>query len=1163
MVVRFFFRCGCRRLGWRWGWLLSGGWLAAAEGPPDHLIDFEAEPPLYQSADWAEPVPIAPSPERVTRGFGPVAPAARQPQGALSGRIVYMNAGHGWVYAPDYWRLQRPAPLHDMNEDYGNLDQLNFFAAYCFNAGAIVVPFRPLGQQTNEVVIDNPSSRVTWTGTWADSTSTIYYGAAGAVPYRYAALAATETATATYTPAIPETGYYPVYTWVRHGSDRGHQLYRIRHTGGESEVRIPHHMVGSGWVYLGEYYFNAGADSERGAVVISNLRGSAAGSYVFADAIRFGNGMGTVARDGLISTYPREDEGTRYWIQNSLGQGQSASLYDGSGNDESDGWSAPPKMSREMNREAAGGFFDRIHINFHSNAGGGRGAIGLITGSPTPNQAALAALCGQEVNTDLRALGSPPLETPWSTRTTYTYTGGYSEIDTRLFGDEMDATIIEVAFHDSAEDARILRDPKGRAAIGKAAMHAVVKHMNRFDGGPLAFLPEPPANPRALGAANGDITLRWTMPVATGGSGAPTGYVIYRSTDGYGFGQPVEVGNVTTYTFTDLPADTAHYFRIAARNAGGESLPSVVVGCRAPVRDGAPKILVVNAFETFTREGNPRQNVVRRGYAAPSGTGSIERVWPRRNNAFDYVVSHGQAISAFQFPFDSCQHTAVGSGAVLLAEYQIVVWAAGRQSAEDGTFATAEQNRLTAFRAGSGHLFASGSDIAWDLGRAAGPSAADRAFLSDQLQATLANDAAGNSAQFTVRPAAGGIFAARAGTATIDNGSGGIYRAGTPDVLTPAGEGVSRALIYGSVTTRGAAVQYDGAAGGGRVVYFGFPFETLTDASLRRDYMADILTFFTADDFLIPAGSAWRYLDTGTAPAAEWKTAAFDDTTWAEGRARFGYGGDGEATTVQGGSADSRHPVTWFRHTFTVADAEAVAALRLDFQRDDGVVLFLNGVEIARDNLPTGPVSSSQWATAAIGGEDETAWVTRFVPALTLQDGLNVLAAQVHQAATTSSDLGFDLRLAALPVAALTFADWQHARFGDAANDPTIAGPLADPDGDGVPNLLEYATGADPQAASAPFEPLLSFDEEGAALRFGRVAALADLTLTLQASDDLETWTDLARASAGAPFAALHEGHIVTETGAGAWREVRLREVRPGGEAEPSRRYYRCLVVRE
>jgi hypothetical protein len=76
-----------------------------------------------------------------------------------------------------------------------------------------------------------------------------------------------------------------------------------------------------------------------------------------------------------------------------------------------------------MNREQSGNSFKRIHLSFHSNAGGGRGAIGLITSTPTTNQARFAQLCGAEVNADLAALGSPPLEVAWPNRSTSTFTG--------------------------------------------------------------------------------------------------------------------------------------------------------------------------------------------------------------------------------------------------------------------------------------------------------------------------------------------------------------------------------------------------------------------------------------------------------------------------------------------------------------------------------------------------------------------------------------------------------------------------------------------------------------------------------------------------------------------------------------------------------------------
>ena len=240
----------------------------------------------------------------------------------------------------------------------------------------------------------------------------------GDVPYRFASLSATETATATYTPNSRSRAISRLYlgaAWQRPND----QLYRIRHTGGESLVRVPHHMVGNGWVYLGTYYFDAGANSAKGAVVISNLQPSpVVGSVVIADAIRFGNGMGSVDRGFGVSSYPREEECSRYWVQNSLGQGQSANLYDPdlpsvTTDDSDDNVGAPIRMAREMNRELAENIYKRIYIGFHSNAGGSRGVVGLwndnanFPGTGTPNQYRLAQLTGIEVNNDLVGIGVP------------------------------------------------------------------------------------------------------------------------------------------------------------------------------------------------------------------------------------------------------------------------------------------------------------------------------------------------------------------------------------------------------------------------------------------------------------------------------------------------------------------------------------------------------------------------------------------------------------------------------------------------------------------------------------------------------------------------------------------------------------------------------------
>jgi hypothetical protein len=775
---------------------------------------------------------------------------------------VFTSAGHGWTYdnSADVWYTQR-GDNNEIVEDYGNLDQMNMFVAYCFNAGATVVPFRPVGFQTNEVIVDNDSPGVQYFGVWTDSSASAnFYGTTNGAPYRFASVSPVETTTATYTPTIPAAGFYPVYTWVAGGTNRTSQLYRINHTGGQSLVRVPHHMVGNGWVFLGIYYFNAGSNSLSGSVVISNLQPTpTVGSVVIADAIRFGNGMGDVvpdSRDGgtaTVSGYSREEECSRYWVQRSIGFGAPHSLYGTNLHDGNDNVGAPPRMARHMNREDRGNMFKRVFLSFHSNAGGGRGCLGLYNneslfpGTATPNQFRLAQLVGVELNGDMAAQTN--LEVPWSTRATsqVTYARSdfaFGEINNSSIDDEFDATIIEVAFHDSIDDAKLMRDPKVRDVMARASYQGIVRYMNEFDGAPLTFLPEPPRNVRAVANNTGGIFVSWDTPGSGGGSAS--GYLVYRSTNGYGFGSPVGVtGAMTTSVIlTNLAADLDWYFRVAATNSGGESLPSVTMGSRRSSRGDSPA-LFVNGFDRFDRFLNVRQTAGP-GIGGPAGgIQTFDRVKPRFMNSFDYVVPHGQALSKNGVAFNSCQNEAIINNQIRLTDYQAVIWAAGNESTADETFNSAEQVRITEFLNAGGSLFISGAEIAWDLDRNSGPTAADRAFLNNQLHAGLNGDTNDDAGTYTFTAATNGVFAGNA-NGRFDDGAAGTYNVQYPDVLTPVGAGAVVAMRYSGAGTGPAAIQHLDTSTGSKVVYFGFPFETITSATVRESYMFDILKFFEA-----------------------------------------------------------------------------------------------------------------------------------------------------------------------------------------------------------------------------------------------------------------------------------------------------------------------------
>ena len=165
------------------------------------------------------------------------------------------------------------------------------------------------------------------------------------------------------------------------------------------------------------------------------------------------------------------------------------------------------------------------------------------------------------------------------------------------------------------------------------------------------------------------------------------------------------------------------------------------------------------------------------------------------------------------------------------------------------------------------------------------------------------------------------------------------------------------------------------------------------------------------DQTFIPFKADWRYLDDGVEQAG-WNELVFDDSSWPEAAAQFGYGGNGEDTEIGfGGDANNKHITSWFRSDFEVADPSIVGDLTIRVIRDDGPVVYVNGEEVARDNLPAGTITPTTTALSAIGGTDETTPVVFTVPSTMLVPGTNVVAVEIHQANATSSDLGFDLEL--------------------------------------------------------------------------------------------------------------------------------------------------------
>lgn len=169
-------------------------------------------------------------------------------------------------------------------------------------------------------------------------------------------------------------------------------------------------------------------------------------------------------------------------------------------------------------------------------------------------------------------------------------------------------------------------------------------------------------------------------------------------------------------------------------------------------------------------------------------------------------------------------------------------------------------------------------------------------------------------------------------------------------------------------------------------------------------------------EILIPFESTWKISDTGLAITPGFAASSFDDTSWkiatlTAGKV-FGYGDDDSQSPELsfGPDAGQKYRTTYFRHTFAVTAPGSLTDLTIDLIRDDGAVVYLNGVEVMRSNMPAGPID--HLTLAVINGPERD--VNTLVIPNTLVAGDNTIAVEIHQVSAGSSDMAFKLRLTAV-----------------------------------------------------------------------------------------------------------------------------------------------------
>lgn len=195
-----------------------------------------------------------------------------------------------------------------------------------------------------------------------------------------------------------------------------------------------------------------------------------------------------------------------------------------------------------------------------------------------------------------------------------------------------------------------------------------------------------------------------------------------------------------------------------------------------------------------------------------------------------------------------------------------------------------------------------------------------------------------------------------------------------------------------------------------------YEFRVQAVCAFNSDYSAIVpfTTYALGNDTFISPSATWKYLDNGTNQGTAWRSNTFDDTLWSSGKAELGYG-DGDETTVvnYGPDPELKYLTTYFRKTFTVINPAAYNELTLGVIFDDGVVVYLNGNEVYRSNMPAGTINYNTPAALGVSGEAERTWNTIALNSSLFLTGTNVLTAEVHQLSYDSSDLSFNARIVA------------------------------------------------------------------------------------------------------------------------------------------------------
>jgi hypothetical protein len=843
------------------------------------------------------------------------------PVNGLFNKNIALWHSHGWYHdvKSDRWLWQRPRLFQTVEDLVPMSVTLPYLIPMLEKAGANVFIPRERDFQLNEIIVDNDNPEDNYSE-YASSELNRWRIGAGAgfsldnPPYevnhnpftkgthKIITSAFEETAWVKWTPRITHSGKYAVYVSYAASVDNVNDaVYIVGHAAGSDTILVNQTIGGNTWVYLGKFNFlnNENDSTEFWQGVHLSNHSSTKGKIVSADGVRFGGGMGVVARGGSTSGRPKFLEGAKYYLQYAGMPDTLVYNLNENKNDYNDDYQSRGEYVNYLkgapfgpnkNRFAAGlGIPMDLSLAFHTDAGITRNdtTIGTLMiysiedadsnlifpdGMSRLANRDLGDIVQTQIVNDIRAKYDPV----WSRR-------GLREAQySEAFRPNVPAILLELLSHQNFLDMKFMLDPRFKFDVARSIYKGMLRFLSVQYNFEYIVQPLKPTHLMSEMLDDKKIKISWRPQLdPLEPTAVPQMYKVYIGETEKGY-KPIAIVSDTFYVHEVNSENEILNFKVSAMNKGGESFTSEVISFYKNGPD-SKTVLIINGFDrisgpasiesdqftgflNFQDAGvpdhydlgftgtqidyNPNSKYLTNDYPGHGNSHANYETMIIAGNTFDFSTVHGAAIKNAGYSFVTVSDEAVTEGLIDLTKYDVVDLILGEEKEtpfpkaygdslngkQFKTFTKALQERITHYLNAGGNIFISGAYVGSDLFNISSIDTNDVNFAASVLKFNWAASHASKD---------GNIFSA-------DSSFGNknfymqfntelndiIYAVEAPDAINPVNG--SKSVFRYSENGFGAGTAFKEKYG---VIALGFPFETILGEQKRNDVMKMILKY--------------------------------------------------------------------------------------------------------------------------------------------------------------------------------------------------------------------------------------------------------------------------------------------------------------------------------